>query len=1152
MSSLMSGENHKLKQLSSNNSSSSATSSSSSSTTKIQSSDSSSISNNNNNKLETNLKREAEIDSKDCVKQKKLLKLSSEDNSSTIGNIGVKCLAASLKKQATNTEQQQQNSIHNSNGSVENGSFSDSTTMNRQANNNQDEHQIDESLYSRQLYVLGHDAMKRMAKSSVLIAGIGGLGVEIAKNIILGGVKEVTLHDNKLADYYDLSSQYYLSESNIGKNRAEQSLIHLSELNPHVKVNMHQGSLIDESFLKNFAVIVLTDSSLEEQLSVGEIAREKGISLIVAQSRGLFGQIFCDFGNNFTIYDTNGENPISVLISGITKEKAGVVACVEDTRHGFEDGDVVRFSEVKGMTEINGKEFKIKVTGPCQFSISDTTGFSDYLNGGVVTQVKQPKIINFKPLKESILAPDYLDSFSDRPQQEHLFFQALDRFQNQNNRLPRSWNQEDADTFYELLVGLVNERQVEPSSINENLAKIFAKQSRGNLAPVNSFIGGAAAQEVMKACTGKFTPIYQWFYYDAFECLPTEADKLPKESDAQPIKCRYDGQNAVFGQQFQQKLCDLRYFLVGAGAIGCEHLKHFAMIGAGTSERGKIVVTDMDIIEKSNLNRQFLFRPKDVGGFKSKIAAIATKAMNPQINVIAHENRVGVETEKYYDDDFFEALDGVANALDNLEARTYMDRKCVYYRIPLLESGTLGTKGNVQIVIPYLTESYSSSQDPPEKSIPICTLKNFPNAIEHTLQWARDEFEGLFKQAPEQAYLYLTDPKFIERTSKLNGNQPIEIGESVKKVLAERPTSFLDCVKWARLYFEQQFNHQIQQLLFNFPPDYTTTTGAPFWSGPKKCPHPINFDPSNSLHLDFVMSAANLRAYLYNIPQCPKREEILKLVTSLPASEIPKFKPKQNVKIAVNDSELSMMDSNQYDAGDRFKSILAELPTLDELKSVKINPIDFEKDDDNNYHMDFIVATSNLRAENYEIAPADRHKSKLIAGRIIPAIATTTALISGLVFIELYKLVQGFKTLDPFMNSFVNLALPFFGFSTPTSCQTLKYYDNSFTIWDRFELNQDMTLQEFIDYFRNEHRLDITMISQGNVLLYSFFLNKEKREERMPLKMTEVLKRVSKKRIEPYVKSLVFEICCNDDNGEDVEVPYVRYVLNNEPMDISK
>lgn len=81
----------------------------------------------------------------------------------------------------------------------------------------------------------------------------------------------------------------------------------------------------------------------------------------------------------------------------------------------------------------------------------------------------------------------------------------------------------------------------------------------------------------------------------------------------------------------------------------------------------------------------------------------------------------------------------------------YMDRRCVYYRKPLLESGTLGTKGNVQVVIPFLTESYSSSQDPPEKSIPICTLKNFPNAIEHTLQvigcGGRGEGAGTFLAA---------------------------------------------------------------------------------------------------------------------------------------------------------------------------------------------------------------------------------------------------------------------------------------------------------------------------------------------------------------------------------------------------------------------
>ncbi len=62
-----------------------------------------------------------------------------------------------------------------------------------------------------------------------------------------------------------------------------------------------------------------------------------------------------------------------------------------------------------------------------------------------------------------------------------------------------------------------------------------------------------------------------------------------------------------------------------------------------------------------------------------------------------------------------------------------MDRRCVYYAKPLLESGTLGTKGNVQVVLPYVTESYGSSQDPPEKTVPMCTLHNFPNVIEHTL-----------------------------------------------------------------------------------------------------------------------------------------------------------------------------------------------------------------------------------------------------------------------------------------------------------------------------------------------------------------------------------------------------------------------------------
>lgn len=204
---------------------------------------------------------------------------------------------------------------------------------------------IDEGLYSRQLYVLGHEAMRRMAASDVLISGLGGLGVEVAKNVILAGVKSVTLHDQQNCSLKDLSSQFYLSESSIGQNRAEASCSQLSELNQYVPTTAHTGTLTEE-FLKQFRVVVLTENDESEHKRIAEITRKFNIALIIALTRGLFGQIFCDFGPDFTVYDVNGANPLSAMIAGISKDQESVVTCLDEVRHGFEDGDYVTFTEV--------------------------------------------------------------------------------------------------------------------------------------------------------------------------------------------------------------------------------------------------------------------------------------------------------------------------------------------------------------------------------------------------------------------------------------------------------------------------------------------------------------------------------------------------------------------------------------------------------------------------------------------------------------------------------------------------------------------------------------------------------------------------------------------------------------------------------------
>lgn len=882
----------------------------------------------------------------------------------------------------------------------------------------------------------------------------------------------------------------------------------VAELNAYTPISEHPSkSLTDDlSLLSRYQVVVLTGTPLKDQIKIADYCHQHGIFVVIADVYGLFGTIFTDFGKDFAIADPTGENPVSGIVAGIDDD--GLVSALDETRHGLEDGDFVTFTEVQGMEALNNSEpRKITVKGPYTFSIGDVSKLGQYQRGGLYTQVKMPKIVNFQKLSEQLKKPELLMSdFAkfDRPQQLHVGFQALHEYANHHDgSLPRAHSDEDAAEVFKYAQALAGEGD-EKVELDERILRELSYQARGDLAPMAAFFGGLAAQEVLKSVSGKFHPIVQWLYFDSLESLPSSTKR--SEVLCKPTGSRYDGQIAVFGKDFQEKLANVNEFLVGAGAIGCEMLKNWAMIGLATGAKGKISVADMDQIEKSNLNRQFLFRPNDVGQLKSRCAATAVQAMNPDLNgkFVILPDRVGSETEHIFNEDFWEQLDGVTNALDNVDARQYVDRRCVFFRKPLLDSGTLGTKGNTQVVLPSLTESYSSSQDPPEQSFPQCTLRSFPNKIDHTIAWAKEKFHNNFVGPPETVNLYISQPDYIEKSLKQAGNE-VPTLESIRDYLVtEKPQNSDDCIVWARKQFENEYNNAIQQLLYNFPKDSTTSSGAPFWSGPKRAPDPLQFDGSNSTHISFIIAAAHLHAFNYGIKADELTEERAQKVMN--DMIIPDFKPSSSVKIQADDKEPdpnAQQPGANFDDDDTLQKVASQLPPAKSLQASKLVPVEFEKDDDSNHHIDFITAASNLRAQNYAIAEADRHKTKFIAGKIIPAIATTTALVTGLVVLELYKIVDGKEDIEQYKNGFVNLALPFFGFSEPIASPKGKYMGSKGEVtidklWDRFEVT-DITLQEFLDYFK-EKGLDIQMLSSGVSLLYAAFYPASKLKDRLPLK----------------------------------------------------
>jgi ubiquitin-activating enzyme E1 len=459
-----------------------------------------------------------------------------------------------------------------------------------------------------------------------------------------------------------------------------------------------------------------------------------------------------------------------------------------------------------------------------------------------------------------------------------------------------------------------------------------------------------------------------------------------------------------------------------------------------------------------------------------------------------------------------------------------------------------------QVVFPHLSEPYSSSSDPVDDAVPLCTLKSFPYQADHTVSWAKSLFEILFGSDVTmlQSALRYTKASDGSVAAYLNSLS----GEEHARLLAMLPRgggfSSADAVDWALRLFDSLFNEEVRTLIDTHPRDELDDTGAPFWSGSRKFPSTQLFDKGSQEHVSFVRWAAALRCVAVGAAAEGLETELLRRIESFTTIEA--------MPVPSSDEQHGLLL-------DSLESLRAQL-SHGGLAALEqgLRPVVFEKDDAALGHVHFLTAAAHIRCRIYGIRPVDALEVKRIAGNIIPALATTTAMVAGLVCLELVKAIRILETdlspnraIELLRNSFVNLALPIMSFAQPVPPETFHLETpgarQTFTVWDSLPAPDSvdiLTVASLADHLQEKFGVWLESVSLADHLLYADFMGDEAQHVQLTVKELVGLTATTTMPDEddragevaplrlPERGFVDLEVSCVDEQGRDVRTPPVR------------
>ncbi|KAL4902999.1 hypothetical protein BDW74DRAFT_55619 [Aspergillus multicolor] len=384
------------------------------------------------------------------------------------------------------------------------------------------------------------------------------------------------------------------------------------------------------------------------------------------------------------------------------------------------------------------------------------------------------------------------------------------------------------------------------------------------------------------------------------------------------------------------RIRESRVLLVGAGGIGCELLKNLLLTGFG-----EIHVIDLDTIDLSNLNRQFLFRPEHIKKPKALVAKEVAQKFRPGAKIEAYHANI---KDSNFDVDWFATFNIVFNALDNLDARRHVNKMCLAADVPLVESGTTGFNGQVQVIKRNVTECYDCNSKEVPKTFPVCTIRSTPSQPIHCIVWAKSYL------LPELFGTSEADAENLDYSEDADNVQELENLQREARALREIRQS-MGSAEFAQKVFDKVFKEDINRLR-NMEDAWKT----------RNAPEPLDYQ-----------------------------------VLEETASSVEPGISLKDQRVWTTSESLAVFKDSLDRLSNRMK-------TLQESKDGSA-VIEFDKDDVDT--LDLVTASANLRAVIFGIEPKSKFDTKQMAGNIIPAIATTNAMTAGLCVLQALKVLKG-------------------------------------------------------------------------------------------------------------------------------------------------